>query len=140
MAEEHSPQPTETRSDGLGPVSEERAGFERPAVGVEPERPPESNTKGMLREAIQKVMGEIEFHEREAKNHLQQAEELRKDLRESFAFLLTQEGGVNPGESPDEGRPAEVAAPSPPEQPKPVAVEKHPRAGKKRPGRKTKGG
>src|SRR5438067_2491668 len=48
---------------------------------------PESSTKGMLREAIQKVMKEIEHHEREAKKHLQHAKALRKDLRDSFAFL-----------------------------------------------------
>ena len=32
-------------------------------------------------------MKEIEHHEREAKKHLQQAKALRKDLRDSFAFL-----------------------------------------------------
>ncbi len=48
---------------------------------------PESRTRGMLRDAIQKVMAEIAYHETEAKKHRQQAEELRKDLRESFAFL-----------------------------------------------------
>jgi len=44
----------------------------------------------MLREAIQKVMEQIDSHEREAKKHLQQAAELRKDLRESIAFLAEQ--------------------------------------------------
>jgi hypothetical protein len=47
----------------------------------------DSSAKGMLRQAIQKVMEQIEFHEREAKKHLQQAKALRKDLRDSFAFL-----------------------------------------------------
>jgi hypothetical protein len=48
---------------------------------------PDSPTKGMLREAIQKVLEEIAHHETEAKKHLQQAQELRKDLRDSFSFL-----------------------------------------------------
>lgn len=52
----------------------------------------ESGTKGMLREAIQKVMDAIEHHEREARMHLQQAAALRKELRESFAFV--HEGGA----------------------------------------------
>jgi hypothetical protein len=46
----------------------------------------------MLREAIQKIMEEIEFHEREAKKHLHQAEELRNELRDSFAFLQERKG------------------------------------------------
>jgi hypothetical protein len=54
---------------------------------------PESSTKGLLRDAIQKVMEEIDYHEREAKRHLQQAEALRKDLRESFSFLEERRGG-----------------------------------------------
>jgi hypothetical protein len=55
-----------------------------------PEDRPESRTRGILRAAIHKVMEEIEHHEREAKEHLKQAEALRKDLRESVAFLLEQ--------------------------------------------------
>ncbi len=139
MADEHFSHPAETRPDGLGPAPTEPTPVDGPAAGGPPEVPPESSTKGMLREAIQKVMSEIEYHEREARNHLQQAEELRKDLRESFAFLLTQEGGAAPGDSPPEEQPAAAEAPSPPEPAKPAA-EKHPRAGKKRPGRKSKGG
>jgi hypothetical protein len=46
-----------------------------------------SGAKGILREAIQKVMEEIEHHEREARHHLEQAAELRKALRESISFL-----------------------------------------------------
>jgi hypothetical protein len=56
------------------------------------EEPSARNTKGVLRDAIQKVMEEIAFHEQAAKKHLQQADELRKDLRESFAFLQDREG------------------------------------------------
>jgi len=54
------------------------------------ETPPESQARGILRDAIRKVMEEIERHEVEAKKHLQQARELRKDLRESIAFLQEQ--------------------------------------------------
>jgi hypothetical protein len=46
-----------------------------------------SGARGILREAIQKVMEEIEHHEREARKHLAQAAELRKALRESISFL-----------------------------------------------------
>ena len=47
----------------------------------------ESGARGVLREAILKVMEEIEHHEREAKHHIEQAAELRKALRESVSFL-----------------------------------------------------
>jgi hypothetical protein len=64
------------------------------AVEADPTREPapvggheESGARGMLREAILKVMEEIEQHEREAKLHLQKATELRKALRESISFL-----------------------------------------------------
>jgi hypothetical protein len=43
--------------------------------------------RGLLRDAIHKVMEEIEHHEREAKHHLEQAAQLRKALRESISFL-----------------------------------------------------
>jgi hypothetical protein len=49
--------------------------------------PPESPTRGMLRDAIQKVMDQIAHHEKEAEKHLQMAAALRKELRESVAFL-----------------------------------------------------
>jgi len=58
-----------------------------------PEAQPESRTRSMLREAIQKVMEEIEHHEKEAKKHMKQAEALRRDLRESVAFLMEQGKG-----------------------------------------------
>jgi hypothetical protein len=48
---------------------------------------PESKARGMLRDVIHKVMEEIEHHETEARRHLQQAAGLRRDLRESLAFL-----------------------------------------------------
>jgi len=51
---------------------------------------PEAGVKGILQVAIRKVMQEIEHHENEARRHLQQAAELRKELRESIAFLHEQ--------------------------------------------------
>ncbi len=58
-------------------------------LGAPTNDPPqdESSTKGMLRDVIHKVMEEIEHHEREAKKHTQKAAELRRELRESFAFV-----------------------------------------------------
>jgi hypothetical protein len=47
----------------------------------------EGPARGILREAILKVMEEIEHHEKKARHHLQQASELRKALRESVSFL-----------------------------------------------------
>ncbi len=73
----------------------------------------ESSSKGMLRDAIQKVMGEIQHHEREARRHLQQARELRRDLRESFAFLVEQEGSVRRPSAAEEPAPAAEEPPSP---------------------------
>src|SRR5436305_2039710 len=69
------------------------------------ESPQESSTKGMLREAIHKVMEEIDHHEREAKRHLAQARALRKDLRESFSFLQERKDD-EPIEAPIESRPS----------------------------------
>src|SRR5260370_41087032 len=57
---------------------------------VAAEAQPESGARGMLRDAIEKVMKEIEHHEAEAKRHLQLAAELKNDLRESIAFLRKQ--------------------------------------------------
>lgn len=56
----------------------------------------ESRTREMLRKAIQNVMGEIEYHEVEAQKHLQQAAELRKELRDSLRFLQEQARKAQP--------------------------------------------
>jgi hypothetical protein len=86
MADVNTSQTVETRpgngESATGRPRAEGQELSAPFAGQE-----ESSTKGMLREAIQKVMEEIEHHEREAKKHLQQAKALRKDLRDSFAFL-----------------------------------------------------
>jgi hypothetical protein len=70
----------------------------------------------MLREAIQKVMEEIEFHEREAKHHLQLADELRNDLRDSFAFLQERRRESPPKEVVDKSQAVVSLEPSPMEQ------------------------
>ena len=67
--------------------------------GSAEEAPAESSTRGILRDAIQKVMDEIAHHEREARNHLQQAAALRKDLSDSFAFLQERGERRKPGEA-----------------------------------------
>jgi hypothetical protein len=68
-----------------------------------------SGAKGMLREAIQKVMEEIAYHEREAEKHVQMAKALRKDLRDSFAFLQDRQDDVPTGASA-RSRPSESSA------------------------------
>jgi hypothetical protein len=73
------------------------------------ERQPDSSTKGMLREAIQKVMEEIAYHEREAKRHMQQADALRRDLRDSFSFLQERRGEAKPAPVPVEAQSARDA-------------------------------
>jgi hypothetical protein len=70
----------------------------------------EGGSSAMLRGAIQKVMDEIEHHEREAKRHLQQAEELRKELRSSISFL--QAGGGPTGKSAEPAKAAKPAEPA----------------------------
>jgi hypothetical protein len=86
MAEEHA-RKVEGDAEDAGSATAEG----EKATGAEAvERSPESKTQGILRDAIRRVMEEIERHEIEAKAHLQQAADLRKDLRESIAFLQKQ--------------------------------------------------
>jgi hypothetical protein len=102
-----SPEPTES-------VPSERSAPEVPAVASQSaasEGPPESSTRGILRDAIQKVMDKIEYHEREAKKHLEMAADLRKDLRESVAFLHEQGAERRPAKATGEGS-AGAAAPA----------------------------
>src|SRR5258708_1544020 len=97
----------------------------------------ESSTKGMLRDVIHKVMEEIEHHEREAKKHTQKAAELRRDLRESFAFVQDKKSDARPAR-PEESRPAEPSgkakAKNPPadDKAKKASAKKKPAAGKSR--------
>ena len=81
-------------------------------LGAPTNDPPqdESSTKGMLRDVIHKVMEEIEHHEREAKKHTQKAAELRRDLRESFAFVQeAKKSDAKPAKA-EESKPAEASA------------------------------
>ncbi len=140
MADDDRSPPAETWSEAPGAAAEEFSQPATPGAAAQPEEPAESSAKGVLREAIQKVMEEIAYHEREAQRHLQQVEELRKDLRESFAFMLEQEASAKPVGVPEEEPAAAVMEPSPPEEAKPAAVmEKRPRRGRKRAGRRHKG-
>jgi hypothetical protein len=140
MPEEDQSPTVEARPPDVSAASEDHPKTDGPVVVAQPESPPEGHSKGVLRDAIQKVMEEIEHHEREAKRHLQQAEDLRKDLRESFAFMLQQEGEGTPSASPEEKRSSKATDPGAPEGAKEVKAEKRPRPGKKPPARKTKGG
>src|SRR5258707_6256734 len=81
-------------------------------LGAPTNDPPqdESSTKGMLRDVIHKVMEEIEHHEREAKKHTQKAAELRRDLRESFAFVQEAKRSDGKPARAEEDKPAEPSA------------------------------
>jgi hypothetical protein len=94
----------------------------------------------MLRDAINKVMEEIEFHEREAKRHVRLADTLRKELRESVTFMLEQKEGKTPGAGSAKERPAKAVESSPAESVKVAAVDKRARPRKKRRGKKTRRG
>ena len=78
MADEHAatpvsgPRPAAPRPNETPPGH----GAHTAAAPRRDEAANESRAKGMLKEAIQKVMEEIEFHEREAQKHRQQAEAL----------------------------------------------------------------
>ncbi len=94
--------------------------------------PEEGGSRGMLRGAIQKVMEEIEHHERQARHHLQQAAELRKALRESISFLQEQGEKRVPIPSAKGGRPDKAAEPPAEGKAKAAASSgKHHRAKKK---------
>jgi hypothetical protein len=134
MADDNTSQTAET-SSGNG----ESAAKEWPKTEETPTQPgtaegqQESGTKGMLREAIRKVMEEIEHHEREAKRHLQQAKALRKDLRDSFAFLQERKddepAGITGVTSEDTGgKPKDVV---PASKPQPAKAKKRSASRKK---------
>jgi type I site-specific restriction endonuclease len=79
----------ESRSDVSAdskPASSENSASQPAAA-----EPRETGTGRILREAIHRVMDEIEHHKKEAQKHLQQVEELKRDLRESFACFPEQQ-------------------------------------------------
>jgi hypothetical protein len=114
MIDEDSSQNVDAAAGGMDSLTEGSrltGGLDKAPQRGGAEGQPESGTKGMLRNAIQKVMDEVAFHEREAKKHLQMAEELRKDLRGSFAFLQEREGKVKPAGVPPASAAAKMAEP-----------------------------
>jgi hypothetical protein len=113
---ETTPSPTTDESglEEMESAAQERPKNEKRDVPPPPSTAhqlPESRTKGMLQDAIQKVMDEIAYHEQEAKSHLQQAEALRRDLRDSFAFLQGREGKGKPTGTGREDATPRVAEP-----------------------------
>jgi hypothetical protein len=82
-------------SESLGTKEQGTAASHKPATPAD-----ESIARGVLRDAITKVMEEIQLHEREARRHLKLAEVLKRDLRESFAFLQERGGGRKRAEAP----------------------------------------
>jgi hypothetical protein len=93
MAQEQTPA-TKAGADQL----KSTADGQNASLSESAEVPRESKTKSILRDAIHKVMEEIEHHEAEAQRHLKQAADLRKDLRESIAYLQEQgEKGARTG-------------------------------------------
>jgi hypothetical protein len=92
----------------------------------------DSGARGILRDAIHKVMEEIEHHEREAKHHLEQAAGLRRALRDSVSFLHEQGEKKTPSAILKGSRSEKSAAPPPEEKEKPSAASgKHAKSKKK---------
>jgi hypothetical protein len=136
MAEEH-PQTDEERAEDEGSAAEEAAPAAAPGGTLPPRLTtgaPESPTRGMLREAIEKVKAEIAHHENEAQKHLKLAEQLRKDLRDCFAFF--RQWGKEPSAPAVESGGPPAAAPAS------AAAPRHhrPEGKKKRTGRRGRGG
>jgi hypothetical protein len=132
MAEENHSPAAEPPLDALdapadGPPATE--GNEGPA----PAGAADQGASGVLRDAIRHVLDEIEHHEREAKKHLQKARDLRKELRDSFAFVFEQggrekltailaEGQAGPAAKPGSAVPVDEAS----------AASRHPRSAAKK--------
>ena len=91
-----------------------------------------SATRGMLRDAIQKVVTEIAFHESEASKHLKQAADLRKDLRESFAFVQDRGDQTKANRTVAAGQPEKDAEPGTPPKGALIAADKPQRGATKK--------
>ena len=80
---------------------------------------PEATVRGILQEAIQKIMDEIGHHEQEARRHLQLAEALRQELQEGFkiarqeARAKSATGGREPADGTSEPAATDPAVPQP---------------------------
>src|SRR5438105_420586 len=86
----------------------------------------ETTVRGILRDAIQKLMNEVEHHEQAAKRHLQQADDLRKELQDSFK-IVKQEVRAKTAAAAAATRHEQVDTASAPAEPEP-AVPKSGRA------------
>jgi hypothetical protein len=93
MADEHAHQPVGTAANG--PAHSSSASAMHDAASP----PDEGGAKEILKDAITKVMEEISHHEKEAKRHVKQAEALKRDLRESFAFLQEKRAAKHRGDA-----------------------------------------
>jgi hypothetical protein len=79
----------------MGEPHEDSCGTQVPADSsassqASPVDPPRS-ARELLCQAVEKVMAEIDYHENQAREHQRQAEQLRKELRETYVLL--QRGG-----------------------------------------------
>jgi hypothetical protein len=144
MAEEHPspgaadrPENEEAPDEGTAPGAGARGSL--PSGLTEIGRP--SATQNLLREAIEKVKAEIAYHESESRKHRQKAEELRKELRDCFAFFQQAGGKAERAavvkESPPAGN-AEAATAGKPRESEPAARRPRVAGRKKRRGRKAR--
>jgi hypothetical protein len=119
------PMAEESVTQAANSVSDQAAG----AAGA---RSDESGARGALQGAIRKVMEEIEHHEKQARQHLAQAAELRKALRESISFLHEQGEKKTPIAVPRVSRADKTGGSAADDKEKPSASSnKHPRSKKK---------
>src|SRR5690349_8696118 len=103
MTQEYPSQTDPAGPEQREPVAEPGSGTEEHDASTPATGPQESRTREVLREAIHKVTEEIDYHEQEAQKHLQQAAELRRDLRESLRFLQEQARKAQPSVVPSDG-------------------------------------
>lgn len=89
MAEEKQGADGAAGPENKGPTAEDRpqANGRDDAAPPAAEEQAASKTQQMLHDAVHKVMEEIEYHEGQARRHLQQAAELKKGLKDSIALL-----------------------------------------------------
>jgi hypothetical protein len=115
MAEEYAYQTVPAGTEHLEPAAEADSRTEDQQTPAQPAAHAEQlegRTREMLRKAIQNVMGEIDHHEEEAQKHLQQAAELRKELRDSLKFLQEQARKAQPSVVHEESPSAKNFEPS----------------------------
>jgi hypothetical protein len=138
MAEEPISPSVASHADIEEPAEEGHAPPTRQAAAG-PSGTAEGNARNLLREAIEKVTAEIAYHDSEAQKHRRQAEELRKELRETYAFL--QSGGKKePTAAAQEARPSSGSEPGTSEAAKPALAggkSHRPRSRKRRDRRKS---